>query len=233
MLNWTKDDWKDIKLLLDELEYDYECDFEGNLILHFEKFEILNEVTQEVVDTVDHMWLKFIFTNKGNDFYIKFYRQDVYRSNEEYTHPHVQAGSNSHCTGSYTKGISLLQDILYYTDYIRRYNPGQHWTLVPNSSSLDIDASTLNKYLIPTFHMDITKGYPVVSNVSCSVDINQFITERPLSDPKYFFWKGNSFKQYSKGSRVEHLDLTQYFNYAKFIKRYSDATSVVPDANPV
>ena len=81
--------------------------------------------------------------------------------------------------------------------------------------------------------MDITKGYPVVSKVDISVDIDQFITERPLIDSKFFSWKGTQFKQYSKGARIEHINLSQYFNYAKFIKRYSDATSVVPDANPV
>jgi len=61
MINWTKDSWEDVKMVLDELEYDYVCDFEGNLILHFENFEIVDENTKKVVDTVDQIWSPLLF----------------------------------------------------------------------------------------------------------------------------------------------------------------------------
>lgn len=233
MLNWKKDSWEDVKMLLDELEFDYQCDFEGNLILHFENFNITNEKTKEVVDTVDHMWLKFKFYTEGKNYDIQFYRQDVYNSNPDYRHPHVNGSGGSNCTGDYVTQVSLPRDLLYYSSYVKNYNPGEGWTTIPSSSSLSVDTDSLNNSLIPTFYMDITLGYPVLENVELDGDIEKFITTKALSSPKTFYWKNKAHTQYSKGSRIEHINLKQYFDYAKFFERYSDATSTVSNANLV
>lgn len=229
MINWTKDKWEDVKMVLDELEYDYQCDFEGNLILHFENFDIIDENSKKIVDTVDHIWLKFEFTNSG--YVIRWYRNDIYNSNTNYVHPHVNG--SEHCTGDYVRGVSLCRDLLYYSNYIKRYNSGQGWTSIPDSGRLSIDTDSLNKQLIPTFYMDMTQGCPVLSKVEFEGDLNSVVKQNELKNPKTFFWKNNTYKQYSKGSRIEHLDLKKYFNYAQYFKRYSDAASTVSDANTV
>ena len=229
MINWTKDKWEDVQMVLDELEYDYTCDFEGNLTLHFENFDIVDENSKKVVDTVDHIWLKFEFTNSG--YAIRWYRTDLYNSNTNYVHPHV-SGSN-HCTGDYVRGVSLCRDLLYYSNYIKRYNSGQGFTSIPDSGKLKVDTDSLNEQLVPTFYMDMTQGCPVLGKVEFEGDLNTVVKQNELKSPKTFFWKNSQYKQYSKGSRVEHLDLKKYFDYAKFFKRYSDTTSTVSNANTV
>jgi len=231
MINWTKDSWEDVKMVLDELEYDYVCDFEGNLILHFEDFDIVEETKKKVVDHVDHMWLKFEF---GGDkrYNLSFYRTDVYGTKKAYTHPHVSE-SGDHCTGDYVRGVSLCRDLLYYAKYITRYNEPSRYTAIPDTGKLSVDEDSLNKQLTPTFYMDITQGCPVLSKVEFEGDINSVISNTELNNPKTFFWKNNQFTQYSKGSRIEHIDLKKYFNYAQFFKHYSDAISTVSDANVV
>ena len=64
-----------------------------------------------------------------------------------------------------------------------------------------------------------------------SIHIEKFITTKPLSSPRTFYWKNKAHTQYSKGYRIEHINLKQYFDYAKFFERYSDFTSTVSDAN--
>jgi len=230
MINWTKDSWEDVKMVLDELEYDYVCDFEGNLILHFENFEIVDENTKKVVDTVDQIWLKFEFTKSG--YVLRWYRNDIYNSNTNYVHPHVNG--SDHCTGDYVRGVSLCRDLLYYSNYIKRYNSGQGWTTIPSDSNkLSVDTDSLNKQLIPTFYMDMTQGCPALKDVEFEGDLNSVVKQAELKNPKTFFWKNNQYTQYSKGSRIEHLDLKKYFNYAQYFKRYSDAASTVSNANAV
>lgn len=229
MINWTKDSWEDVKMVLDELDYDYQADFEGNLILHFENFDIVDENTKKVVDTVDHIWLKFEFANSG--YVLRWYRNDIYNSNTNYVHPHVN-GSN-HCTGDYIRGVSLCRDLLYYSNYIKRYNSGNGYTSIPDSGKLKVDEDSLNKQLIPTFYMDMTQGCPVLGKVEFEGDLNTVVKQNELKSPKTFFWKNAQYKQYSKGFRIEHLDLKKYFDYAKFFKRYSDAIGTVSDANTV
>lgn len=231
MINWTKDSWEDVKMVLDELDYDYVCDFEGNLILHFQDFDIVEETKKEVVDHVDHMWLKFDFSRTESDKYkIQFYRTDIYGTKKAYTHPHVSE-SGSHCTGDYVRGVSLCRDLLYYAKYVTRFNEPSGWTSVPETGKLSIDTDSLNKQLIPTFYMDMTQGCPVLKEVEFEGDLNTVVKQNELKNPNTFFWKNNQYTQYSKGSRIEHIDLKKYFNYAQYFKRYSDSTRTISNAN--
>jgi hypothetical protein len=79
--------------------------------------------------------------------------------------------------------------------------------------------------------MDMTQGCPVLSKVEFEGDLNNVVKQNELKSPKTFFWKNNKYTQYSKGSRVEHLDLKKYFNYAQFFKRYSDTIRTFSDAH--
>ena len=221
MINWKKDDWVDVQAVLEALDIEYETTFEGNLILHFKDFDIFNEKTGDVVDHVEHMWLLFQFI--GGTYDLKFYRSDLYLTNLSYVHPHVNG--STHCTGSYTKGVSLTRDILYYSKYVEHYNDSSVYTRLPNKAKLSVDVDTLNKSLIPTFYLDITKGCPQVSNVECTSDLQSFLVNTPLTNPPTFYWKGERITQKSKGGRAEDIDFKQYFNYDKFYKDYLDYIS--------
>lgn len=221
MINWKKDEWEDVQAVLETLDIDYEVTFEGNLILHFKDFDVFNEKTGDVVDHVEHMWLLFQFRSSGYD--LKFFRSDLYSTNIYYVHPHVSG--SSHCTGSYTRGVSLTRDILYYSKYVEHYNDSSVYTRVPIKAKLNIDTDSLNKYLIPTFYFDVTKGCPQISNIECSTNIQAFLTDVSLSDPQTFYWKGETITQRSKGGRKEDIDLKSYFNYDKFYKDYLEYVS--------
>jgi len=231
MINWVKDTWEEVKFTLDALELDYEIDFEGNLLVCFSDFNIVDERSKEVVDHVDKIWLKFAFAMNGRSYDLQFYRVDVYSTKPRYTHPHVSEGGN-HCTGDYIRAVSLCRDLLYYKSYVTHYNKGDQYTNLPEQS-VKIDKEELNKRLIPTFYMDISKGYPCVSNVEFEGGLEEFITTKELPYPKIFHWKSQVYKQYSKGFKVEHIDLKKYFDYAKFYQRYSDSTCTVSNADTV
>jgi hypothetical protein len=231
MINWSNDSWKDVKFLLDELEFDYQTDFNGHLMIHFKNFDIVNEDTKEIVDSVDKLWLLFKFHKTGLDYDMSFFRQDVYQSRPSYTHPHVRDDGHANCTGDYVRGQSLLRDILYYSNYIKHYNKGEGWTNIPTDESINVDKVELNKHLVPEFYMDVSVGYPVLSKVTLEEDINKFIIEQSLSNPITFYWKGEAFSQYSKGSRIEHINLEKYFRYEEFFKRHHHATSIVSNVN--
>lgn len=231
MINWKKDTWEEVKFTLDALELEYEVDFEGNLIICFSDFDIIHERSKEVVDHVDRLWLKFVFWSGGTNYDLKFFRNDVYYTKPDYTHPHVSSGN--HCTGDYIRGVSLCKDLLYYVGYVKHYNKGDEYTTIPKNTKLSIDVDAMNKAMVPTFYMDITKGYPVAASIEFTGNVDQYFQSDKLTNPKTYFWKNNSYTQYSKGSKKEHIDFKQYFDYARFYKRYSDATSSVSDANPV
>ncbi len=230
MINWSKESWEEIKFLLDELEFDYQTDFNGDLILHFKDFKIVNENTKEVVDEVDNLWVLFKFHRSGLDYDMSFFRQDVYQSRPSYTHPHVRDDGHANCTGDYIRSQSLLRDILYYSNYIKHYNPGEGWTNIPGTDSV-ILSNQIKDYLIPEFYMDLTLGYPVLSKVTLEEDLNKFIIEQPLSNPFTFYWKETAFTQYGKGSRLEHIDLKKHFHYEEFFKSYNNSPSIVSNAN--
>jgi hypothetical protein len=173
MINWTKDSWEEVKFFLDELEYDYDCDFEGNLILHFNSFDIVDQNTKKVVDTVDHLWMLFQFSTES--YNIHWSRSDIYQSNPIYVHPHVN-GKN-HCTGSYVRGDSLCRDILYYTNYVKHYNSGAGWTSIPSARNNQVNSVALNQKLIPTFYMDLTTGHPMIQSVEFEGDLNEIVKE--------------------------------------------------------
>lgn len=231
MINWNKDEWSTVKLLLDELEYDYEIDWKRNLTVRFSNVKVVDENNGKQVDFIDSIWLEFLFADDGRSYNLRFYRNNVYNSKPGFVHPHVNG--TSFCTGSYSYGVSLVRDLLYFKDYVGRYNRGEEYSTVPNAESAQVNEDALNEALVPTFFLDLTEGYPVVSSLELKEDINNFVTFPELRNPRTFNWKGVEYKQYSIGVRLSHINLDKYFNYGKFYQSYHNATSTVSDANTV
>lgn len=231
MINWRKDDWDEVKLLLDELDYDYEVDWKGDLIVRFENVKVINERNGSQVDHIDSIWLEFLFENDGQSYNLRFYRNNVYASNPEFVHPHVNRGS--FCTGDYRYGLSLPRDLLYFKDYVARYNRGEEYATVPQSAPMQVDEQRLNEAIVPTFFLDLSVGYPVAESLELVGDINDFVANSKLSNPRTFKWKGKDYAQYSIGTRITHINLNDYFDYGKFYQSYYNATSTVSNADTV
>ena len=82
---------------------------EGTLIIHWEDFDIRNEKTNVIVDHVDHMWVKFIFSAYSYD--TKWWRSDKNPAKKTYIHPHVSESASSFCSGNYPQGQLDLKQI--------------------------------------------------------------------------------------------------------------------------
>lgn len=219
MINYNQEPWDEIEALLDALEIDYTITFKGNLILRFSDFDIVEEETKEVVDHVDNMFLEFRFTSSKDSYTVEFYRTDYYLSLRKYVHPHV-SGSN-HCTGDYSTRLNLLSDIVYYHSYVRRCNKSGLWISVPDGNELT-NQEKLQDYLIPTFVMDVTVGYPIARSVEFTGDLKEFVATEKLSD---YHWKGERLIRFPKTPDLRKINFKSYFNHAKFYRGYIESTS--------
>jgi len=77
MIAWTKEPWEEVKNVLEALDIDYATDFKGNLILHFQDFEVRHERSGNKMDHVDHLFIEFAF-DRGTNYSMKMTRTDVY-----------------------------------------------------------------------------------------------------------------------------------------------------------
>lgn len=194
MIAYDKEPWSDVKTVLDALFYDWSIDLEGNLIVHWENFDIRNEKTNEIVDHVDHLWCKFTF-KYGNSYDSKFWRSDKNPMQKKYLHPHINEEGKSYCSGDYPQGQSLCRDLHYLTSWIDKYNQGSafgHAEISEFKPEVKVDKPKLQAHLQYTYFFNPVIGLPDIKSVELK-DITQdeVIQEAELPDlkPSHYFWK--------------------------------------------
>lgn len=221
MINYTKESWQDVHNVLEALFYDWTIDLEGNLIVHWENFDICNEKTGKKVDHVDHLWLKFIFKNNGRDYDFRWWRSDKNPLSQNYIHPHVADGANNFCSGSYSKGVSLCQDLHYLDTFVKRYNRGAafgHAEISKFKPAIEVDEPKLKSHLYPTFFFDVSTGSVELDQCTL-VDINQkdVFKDKALPEifPSRYVWKDRLIDRKWNGvsTKVTKIDLTKYYNH--------------------
>jgi hypothetical protein len=194
MIAYEKEPWEDVKKVLEALFYDWSIDLEGNLIVHWENFDIRNEKTGEIVDHVDHLWLKFIF-KYGNSYEVKWWRSDKNAMKNSYMHPHINEEGRSYCSGGYPQGHSLCRDLHYLTTWIDKYNQGSaygHAEISEFKPTVKVDKSRLQAHLQYTYFFNPVTGIPDIKTVELhGIAQDEVIqeTELPKLTPTHYFWK--------------------------------------------
>ena len=232
MIAWAKEPWEEVKNVLEALDIDYMTDFKGNLILHFQDFDVRNERSNTKIDHVDHLFIEFMF-NRGTSYEMKMTRTDVYYNYQSYVLPHCNENGMSQCTGNHTTKNSLCGDIVYFSKWIKDYNSGSQW-YNPSKESYKLKPdSKIEERLIPTFYMDVTKGFPCVQDVELVGQLIDYIETPKVNNPQTFYWKGQVLEKTVKGTTIGKVNLNDYFNYGKFIERYNHHTSTLSDTSSV
>ncbi len=200
MIAYDKEPWSDVKTVLNALFYDWSIDLEGNLLVHWENFDIRNEKTNEIVDHVDHLWCKFTF-KYGNSYDTKWWRSDKNPMQKKYLHPHINEEGRSYCSGEYPQGQSLCRDLHYLTSWVDKYNQGSaygHAEISEFKPEVKVDKPKLQAHLNYTYFFNPVIGIPDIKSVEL-IDITQdeVIQEAELPDlkPSHYFWKDSAIER--------------------------------------
>lgn len=233
MINYTKEDWSDVKNTLEALFLDWDIDMYGNLVIHWKDIPILNEKTLEEVDFIEHLWLTFEFTGTSS-YNLKFGRTDRNILRPQYIHPHVRSTGDGCCTGNHPQGASLCRDIVYFNTYVKRYNRGSAYQevapedLTVRDSGYTVNTSELQKHLDFDFYFDYSTGQMEITNVryiddSKDEDFVKFSSTETLF-PLVYYWKGEAYptKWKNQLNQTVKLDLAKYVNRDTIIKSVSD-----------
>lgn len=233
MIAWTKEPWEEVQNVLEALEIDYATDFKGNLILHFQDFDVRNERSNTKIDHVDHLFIEFVFIYGGTSYNMRMTRTDVYYNHQDYVLPHCNSNGESQCTGTHVTKNSLCGDIVYFSKWIKDYNSGSQWYNPEKTKYTLKPGASIEERLVPTFYMDVTKGYPCISDVELVGELKDYIELPKLNNPQTFYWKGEKLEKTIKGVTIGKVNLTEYFKNDKFFERYNNYTSSVSNTNAV
>lgn len=218
MIPYKKESWEEIKTVLEALFYDWTLDFEGNLIIHWEDFDIRNEKTNVVVDHVDHMWCKFIF--QAYSYYTTWSRSDKNPASRNYIHPHVSESANNYCTGDYPRGQSLCRDLHYLTSFVGRYNEGQafeHAEISTFKSVVKVNKNKLRTHLATTYFFNPALGTLDVKDcelVGITEDELIQVDKLPEIVPSHYIWKDKPIerKWNEPNTTIHSINLKDYID---------------------